>query len=95
MADVELVPVIGAIERGIAYRAEELAGDTFLYVLIEKSDHWTYERPELSAGPFLVKGEAGRAANGDEAAAWVNNDWPRLRNYLRWANYMTYNPPPH
>lgn len=95
MADIELVPVIGAIEKGVAYRAEELAGDIFLYVLREKPGHWTYERSELKAGGmFVLMGETGRAANGDDAVAWMQNDWPRLRNYLRWMNYMAVNPPP-
>jgi hypothetical protein len=94
MADVELIPTYGAIDKGIAYTAPPLAGDTFLYVTTEKADHWTYERSDLSVGLFSLKGEAGRAADGEEAYIWVENDWPRLRNHLRWAQYMANNPPP-
>lgn len=95
MTDIELEQVIGRIDRGAAFIARPLAGESFLYVVTQKSDHWTYERSELGVGPLVLKGYAGRAVNGEEAYAWVDNDWPQHRNYLRWAQYMANNPPPH
>lgn len=92
--DDDLIPGYGALDRGIIYTAPEIAGSARLYQVTEKSDHWTYERLPLKAGPMVLEGESGRAADGDQAQDWVYNDWPRLRNYIRWANYMATNPPP-
>lgn len=92
--DDELTEAHGAIDHAVAFLHRSLAGETFLYVIRQHSDHWTYQRRELSAGLLVLAGESGRVANGEQAAEWVHNDWPRLRNQLRWAKYMANNPPP-
>ena len=92
--DDDLTEAWGAIDNAVAYLHRPLGGETFLYVVTQKSDHWTYERRELNAGMLILNGEKGRVATGEEAAEWVYDDWPRLRNHLRWAKYFANNSPP-
>lgn len=95
MSEVELNAIMGAVANGIAYDAPPLVKNpTRLYIITDRSSHWTYERLALDIGPLSLKGASGRAAHYEDAKEWVDNDWTRHRNHILWAHYMTANPPP-